>query len=107
MMMVQNSYIGTFLASPHIQGRRQVCKSGGAGMLLSADILPQNTMYSNIRYNEPQKLGGLQPPSPPLVYTRENWVNSRKLNAVAHLAVVVVTKGGYNTPTVSFLVATV
>ena len=39
-----------------LQGRRQVCKSGGAGMLLSADILPQNTMYSNIRYDEPQKL---------------------------------------------------
>ena len=38
-------------------------------MLLSADILPQNTMYNNIRYDEPQKLGGLQPPSPPLVYT--------------------------------------
>jgi len=35
-------------------------------MLLSADILPQNTMYSNIRYDEPQRLGGLQPPSPPL-----------------------------------------
>jgi len=31
-------------------------------MLLSADILPQNTMYNNIRYDEPQKLGGLQPP---------------------------------------------
>ena len=58
---------GHFLAKN--QGRRQVCKSGGAGMLLSADILPQNTMYSNIRYDEPQKLGGLQPPSPPLVYT--------------------------------------
>ena len=38
-------------------------------MLLSADILPQNIMYSNIRYDEPQRLGGLQPPSPPLVYT--------------------------------------
>ena len=40
-------------------------------------------------------------------FLAKNWVNSRKLNAVAHLAVVVVTKGGYNTPTVSFLVATV
>jgi len=48
------------------QGHRQVCKSGGAGMLLNADIIPQDTMYSNVRYDESQKLGGgLQPPSPP------------------------------------------
>jgi len=44
------------------QGCRQACKSGGAGMLLSADILPQNTVYSNIRYDEPQKLGGASAP---------------------------------------------
>jgi len=44
------------------QGRRQVCKSGGAGMLLSvyANILPSN--YDVQQYYEPQKLGGLQPP---------------------------------------------
>jgi len=36
-------------------------------LLLSADILPQNTMYNNIRYNEPQKLGGgFSPLAPPL-----------------------------------------
>ena len=68
--VVQGSYGGPGKQRCYLtQGRRQICKSGGAGMLLSADILPQNTMYSNIRYDEPQKLGGLQPPSPPLVYT--------------------------------------
>ena len=51
------------------QGHRQVCKSGGARMLLSADILPQNIMYSNIRYDEPQNWGAS--PSPP-VYTLDN-----------------------------------
>ena len=48
----------------YTQGRRQVCKSGGAGMLLSADILPQNTMYSNIRYDEPASKTG------PLIFMR-------------------------------------
>jgi len=37
-------------------------------MLLNADILPQNTMCSNIRYDEPQKLGDFSPLAPP-VYT--------------------------------------
>jgi len=58
-------------------------------MLLSADILPQNTVYSNIRYNEPQKLGGLQPPSlpPPLVYTLARSLSVWKLCCSSLLAV--------------------
>ena len=69
----------------YVQGRRQACKSGGAGMLLSADILPQNTVYSNIRYDEPQKLGGLQPPSPPLSTPLMYLPQKQSLAAVIHI----------------------
>ena len=59
-----------------MQGRRQVCKSGGAGMLLSACI--QIFGYSPLKIQctailldrmNLKNWGGFSPPSPPLVYT--------------------------------------
>ena len=59
-----------------MQGRRQVCKSGGAGMLLSACI--QIFGYSPLKIQctailldrmNLKNWGGFSPPSPPLAYT--------------------------------------
>ena len=51
------------------QGRRQVCKSGGAGMLLRCkylDIPPPNAVYSNIIRSKTGGGGGFSPLTLPL-----------------------------------------
>jgi len=71
-------------------------------MLLSADILPQNTMYSNIRYDEPRKLGVRQLPNPPPLSTPLAQTYTRTPHTHVHTAM---THGTLETPCIAYPVS--